>query len=140
MDIWWFRTRGEVDYCYRLADLDTTPWDGRYQPTGDALCFARPILRMGFRYLDRLIGGDWYEKLRWERRTRSRTGFFVPLQCIEFDSIRPLARARRYVAVPPEFSRFEVPRGFLADLPPVLTYFMTEFTRDPTNTGFWVVF
>ena len=143
LDLWVFRTAGEVEYGYNLASLDWNQWKGRVRPDDAALCFDRPILRADFRYVRRYeVASDFWERVKWERRTRSRSGYLVPYHCIEIDMVRRNARRSRYVAVPSAFSRgeVEVPRGFLADLPPVLSYKSSELIMNSSETGLWVVF
>ena len=142
LDMWAFRTDGEVSYGYTLADLDWMKWRGEVCPRTEALCFGRPILRADFRYVRKFdIAPEYWDRVKWERRARSRTGYFVPMHCIEIDLVRRRSRASRYVALPGTFcsGQMEMPRGFLADLPPVLTYLGSELIHDYCESGLWVV-
>ena len=76
--------------------------------------------------------------VRWEREVRSRTGFLVPYQCVEVDAMARKARMGRYVPVPKHFAYLEVPRGCLAELPPILTYRSSKLLD--FSSGFWTMF
>ena len=142
LDMWAFRTDGEIQYGYNLARLDWNRWHGRIRPRVEALCFARPILRADFRYVSKFdVAPEYWGRIKWERRARSRTGYLVPMHCIEIDRVRRNSRASRYLALPATFSngQMEMPRGFLADLPPVLTYLGSELINNFCDSGLWVV-
>ena len=142
LDLSVFRTDGEIEYGYNLASLDWDQWRGKIRPRVQALCFARPILRADFRYVRRMeTAVEYWERIKWERGARSRTGYLVPMHCIEIDMIRRNSRVTRYVALPTAFSngQVEMPRGFLADLPPVLTYLSSVLIINYGDTGLWVV-
>ena len=101
-----------------------------------------PVLRAEFRYVSRkedtCIGQDHLRMLRWERSIRGSYGYLVPYQCVEFTMFCVFARATRYVSLPRDWREWEVPLGFLVELPAVLTYFGTRLMR---NTDLaWVLF
>ena len=139
-DTWSFRTYGESYYGAILSQIDYRQWRGQTIPRDDALCFDRPILRAEFRYVTRYgTARAYWRMIEWERRMRSRTGFFIPYQCLEAERLTPTAKIGRYVRIPDHFADVEVPRGCYVDLPPVLTYKGVEMMQDPSS-GLWVVF
>ena len=141
LDVHWFRTESEVEYGYHLAELDIGQWLGQYRPCLAALCFTRPILRAEFRYVRKYeVAPDYWERVKWERRSRARHGYYIPLQYIEVDMIREHARYGRYVPFHHQWHEYETPMGFLVDLPPVITYRGIELASSATNSGLWVVF
>lgn len=77
-------------------------------------------------------------QVRWERRTLSVLGLFVPyyLNCV-YD-LSEAARDRLLVKVPEMYNRIGGCQGFLFEQEPVFTYKSSTFVTDP-GTGLWVV-
>ena len=105
----------------------------------EALCYVRPVLPRDFRYRNRQGDRYWCEWARWERHTRSRLGWLVPYQLTVVDSFWSRQRRGRFVAVHPQFARVEVPRGFYAELPNVLSYAGSRLASS-TRAPEWAVF
>ena len=61
--------------------------------------------------------------VRFERRVRSDTGYFVAYQMIEVREISRQHYMNRYQRTPSWWSQFEVCQGFWAELGPILTYY-----------------
>ena len=138
-DTWNFRSGGESRYGVYLSRLNASNWKGPVRATERALCFARPLLRADFRTTRKSHSYEFVEMIKWERKTRTRTGFLVPYQMVEIDRITHRARIGRYVKIPDWFGEVEVCRGMQVDLPPVLTYRGIELIDDP-ESGLWTVF
>ena len=136
-----YRTYGETVYGPALADILelADDWKGQTSPRQEALGFRRPLLRAEFRFTRRRDDAEFAEMIRWERRIRSRIGYLVPYQMVEVQSLTAAAKRTRYVALPDHWADFETPRGFMCDLPPVLTYAGRHMINNPSS-GVWVVF
>ncbi|KAI0562882.1 hypothetical protein FGB62_50g12 [Gracilaria domingensis] len=94
-----YRTRGEISYCDRLAELETFAWPGMPVARQEAMCWTRPILRAEFRYLPRCSRSNVPQNLiRHERQSRSQFGYFAPYQNVK---IRHIAAAHRQGRVIP---------------------------------------
>ena len=123
LDTWCFRSFGESTYGPKLAQYQVPDnWFGVTDVHSEALMFQRPLLRADFRTVRKSLNREFCQMIKWERSARSRTGYFVPYQCVEVDRIAAGARRERYVRVPEWFDGWEVCRGMQVDLPPVLTY------------------
>ena len=75
---------------------------------------------------------------RWERSTRTRTGFFIPWRDIQETRTNRSALEGRYPRVPRLFKDYEVSTQFFAELPPVLTYVGSHLLSNP-KSGYWDV-
>ena len=135
-----YRTYGEISYGANLALFDPTQINLASPIPADILLWGRPILRAEFRYLRRPTGeGTYSDRIRMERKARSRFGFFVPYTNIEIERLRPEALHGRYVPIPTWWSTFEVPRGCFAETPPCVAYIGSRLMANPDN-GYWVLF
>ena len=138
-DPFFFRTDGEVGYGSALAATQWADLEGQFEVSNDMLLSPRPLLRAEFRYLRRLTSpGTYWDMVRWERLTRSRSGFLVPYQCIEFERIRPSHRTGRYVPLCERWREVESCRGCNVELPPAITYVASCLMNNPIS-GLWVV-
>ena len=141
-DIWIARTEGEAHgYLYPLSLLDFPAWRNRLDVDISALCWEQPILRFEFRYISKYdpVRSGFTEFVRFERRSRSQTGYLVPNQMIEIDRVSVRARASRYVVVPGHWREVESPpEGFFFELSPAKTYLGTHLINDPFS-GVWVI-
>ena len=140
LDQWSYRTTGEARYGEVLCSIlqMSKDWTDDWRPDQSLLGFTRPLLRAEFRFMRR-HDSDFWRQLKWERRFRSRSGFLVPYQMVEVEMIREESREGRYVRIPSHFREWEVPKGFGADLPPVLTYAGSRLIDSPSS-GVWAVF
>lgn len=138
-DVLLYRTRGEIGYCDRLAELETFQWRGIPIARQAAMCWARPILRAEFRHLPRAVRSAFLQDfIRDERLWRARFGYFVPYQNTEVERIAARHRHGRYVRLPEWWSFSEVCWGCYVELPPVLTYLGSAMVWDP-RSGVWSV-
>ena len=76
---------------------------------------------------------------RWERSTRTCTGFFIPWHDIQATRIKRSVLEGRYPRVLRWFKDYEVGKHFFAELPPVLTYVGSYLLADP-GSRYWAVF
>ena len=76
---------------------------------------------------------------RWERSTRTCTGFFIPWHDIQATRIKRSVLEGRYPRVLRWFKDYEVGKHFFAELPPVLTYVGSYLLADP-ESGYLAVF
>ena len=139
LDTWMFRTEGESSYGANLMAFNADRYRGSPTVSQDCLLWERPVLRAEFRYLRKRDNTVFWDMLRWERRARSRHGYLLAYQMIEVDRIRRNRLHNRYVSIPQHWSACEVPEGFLAELPPVLTYLGSVMMQDSVS-GLWTLF
>lgn len=104
----------------------------------DALFRQRPIIPYGFRHLKRKDHSFYRYTVRYERRMRSDTGYFIAYQLVEASAIAEIAYANRYVRVPNWWHDYEVPQGYWAELGSVYTYYGTQLFD--SESGMWTVF
>ena len=50
VDLYRYRTYGEVDYVEALTQLQVRQWRDTFAASREALCFRRPSLRADFQY------------------------------------------------------------------------------------------
>ena len=143
---WKFRTEGERDYLDNLltwsrgdpvVEADRL-WHGQLMVTNDALSWTCPILPLNFRRLKRGNIPFFQHTVRFERKMRSDTGYFLAYQMVEAGEIARSHYINRYQQLPSWWGQFEVCQGFWAELGPILTYFGSHL-NDPRH-GLWVVF
>ena len=137
VDLYCYRTYGEVDYVDELVELDVTPWKGVFGVSQDALCFTRPQLRADFRY-DSKSGSAYWAWVKWERRMQRNDGLLVAYHCVEYQNLRQPRRATRYPREPSRFDEVEMPTHCYVDPPPVLAYAGSKLMAP--ESGWWVVY
>jgi hypothetical protein len=133
------RTRGEVDYLEHLDAIDPNViegWRGQNIVSNDAWVWPRAQIVAEFRYMTSR-GRFWRVYIRNERRLRARHGRAIPYHCLTTFALRGTYFQRAFAELTQFWSRLEVPRGCLAELPMVFTYRMREL-MDP-ESGWWVV-
>lgn len=79
------------------------------------------------------------DQSRYERRIRKKFGYLLPFERKEIWRIKHDRQSHLYVAPPPEWSNLELPEGFFAPLPGVLSYKATDLART-YGTPYWAVF
>ena len=139
VDMFVYRTRGEVDYVQALSEIPVATiegWRGRMMVTQQALCFTKPQLRVEFRFLSK-NSRYWQEQVRGERRARTMTGLAIPFQCPQFHLMKNGARHRAFAKLTLGWTHIEVPRGCSVELPPVFSYKVRALLDQ--NSGWWVV-
>ena len=85
----------------------------------DAVLWERAILPTRFRYFDRRDDPFWDKQAKWERRTLSVMGRFVPYHLICAYGLIESARDRLLVRLPSSYKDLEVPQGFRFEQEPV---------------------
>lgn len=88
----------------------------------DAICWERVILPSRYRYVDHLESVYWSQKVRWERRTLSTIGSFVPYHMCCCYNWRERGRDFLLVRIPPSLARFELYRGFRFEQGSIFSY------------------
>ena len=89
-DTWIVRAEGEAHgYLYPLSILDFSAWRNRLDVDHSSFCWEQPILRFQFRCICKYdpVRSSVTEFVGFERRPRSHTGYLVPYQTIEIDSV-----------------------------------------------------
>lgn len=93
----------------------------------DALCWNRAILTAQFRYAHLSESVYWNTQGRWERRTLSALGRFVPFHLLCCYNLRQKARDRLLIRILAKYACIESFRGFLSEQDPVFAYKASEF-------------
>lgn len=145
-DTWRYQTEYESFYIAELirwgeedpVGKANSWWGGHEGVSQDALFYTRPLVSPGFNRFRRKDDTLFTHTVRFERRFRSDSGFFVAYQMVEAQHITRAALANRYLRVPSWWQAYEVLQGFWADVGPIYTYFGTRLA-DP-NSGLWTVF
>ena len=103
-----------------LANYDPTDAYGRLFVDSDLIVWLTPLLKAKSRYISRRNpnGRRFFSMARWERSTRTHTGFSIPWQDIQATSIKRSALEGRYPRVPRWFKDYEVSKQFFAELSP----------------------
>ena len=140
MDLFQYRTQGEIDYVRNLANIGPElieEWRGQVDVDDRALCYAKPQLCVEFRFLEK--GGSiyWNNYVRNERRLRASTGLAIPYQCLTEKHLTNARKAEAFPKLTIGWSRLEVPMGCYAELPQVLSY-KGRYMLDE-DSGWWVV-
>ena len=138
VDLYCYRTFGEVEHVELLRLLDTPIWVGVRDVAQDALCLPRPILRAEFRYTSNSDTPYW-TWVKCERCIWRNDGLLVSYHCTEYQNFRPHRRVGRWPSIPPGWDDVEVPPHCYADLPPVLAYMGSRLIGD-VFSGWWCVF
>lgn len=146
MDLFWYRTRGEMELARNLMDVTDEQLERWLLPEGngdlklmdEAYVSNRPQLRAEFRYVKR-TSSYWGEQVRQERRCRSMLGYAVPYQAFTAYQMRDGKRARAVVRLPRVYTRIEVPQGCYVDLAAEVSYIGSYLMDDP-RSGWWNVF
>lgn len=115
VDLWSYRYYGELRYAVNLFALQTeklASWSGRYMVNPDSICWESGIILSRFRYLDGLELVYWSQQVRWEKRTLSSLGRFLPYQMCCFYNIRETARDCRLARIRPDVAFLDVYNGF----------------------------
>lgn len=134
-----YRTNGEQTYLERLNAIPAATiesWRGHDKVDNAAWCGSHPLLVAEFRYSDKK-SNYWTDMVRHERRMRSKYDLAIPFQCMTPFSTRPGFRDNGFPRLTAFWRKIEVPRGCLAELPPVFTYKAEELMD--ANSGWWVV-
>ena len=121
VDLYCYRTYGEVYYADELVGLDITPWRDVFGVFPDSVCFKRPLLRADFRYESKSCSAYW-AWVKWERRMQRKDGLLFPYHCVEYQNLRQRRRSTRYSREPSRFEEVEMPTHCYVDSPPVLAY------------------
>ena len=141
VDIWRYRYYGERSYVRNLCgipDETLAAWRGRYMVHEDAVLWERAILPTRFRYFDRRDDPFWDKQAKWERRTLSVMGRFVPYHLICAYGLTESARDRLLVRILSSYKDLEVPQEFRFEQEPVFSYKSSLLISD-RGTGLWVV-
>ena len=142
LDNWAARYPSEYHYARRVSEVPESrlrEWSGFFGVSNDALLFTQSILPLEFRFLRKRPLRSFSEFARQERKLRSRYGYLIPYQHVEFPLLTHLARERRFVAVNRLWRTLEVPRGCYAELPSVLTLVQGDLWGGD-QSGWWTVF
>ena len=102
------------------------------------MSWTRAILPRDFRRMKHSGIPFFKNTVRFERRMRADTGYFLAYQMLEAGEIARAHYANRYQRLPSWWGNFEVCQGFWSELGPILTYFGSHL-NDPRH-GLWVVF
>ena len=144
-DTWQYRTDGERPYLDNVVDiLDDPPreahrrWYGQRTVTNNAMLWTQAILPKVFRHMKRGNIPFFHHTVRFERRIRSDTGFFVAYQMLDAREIARHHYANRCQQLPSWWSHYEIRQGFWAELGPVFSNY-GSYLRDPRQR-FWVIF
>ena len=142
-DTWQYRTpieSNEGEFMRDVYDVDTSEWTATFHL--EAMPMQQPILPVEFRYVRRTDSVHCSEThldfLRWERWIRGKFKFLVPYQCVEFPRFRRHEWQTRYIRLPRDWSRWEVPEELQVELPCVLTYFWQRLLSQ--DSPVWVMF
>lgn len=137
LDVHHARSLNEKRYAERLADVDMNPFPGRSRVEPEMLLLSPQQLgidsdgnikwwsdsadryKVNFRPSRQLRGE--------ERRHRHRLEVFVSFQDKEAGALFPRVAGNRYPKLPSWWAEYEVPYGFRAMTPPLLTYRGVEF-------------
>ena len=76
-----------------------------------------------------------YAWRRWERASRHRFGVLVGVQHREIMAMRPNVVPTKYPPLPSYWDRFELPYGFNAQCPPIVTYFGLDMAWNPFDSA-----
>ena len=125
VDLWRYRTYGEIPYVANLCGIGPTRlagWRNRFMVDERALCWHRSILPSDFRYRRRADMEYWDTQIRLERRAMSVMGRFVPyhLRCVW--NLQEHARDRLAVKLPTNYDELAIPHGFRFEMDPLFSY------------------
>ena len=145
-DTWVFRTEGEREYLNSLLSWTRGDpvleadrlWRNQLTATNDAMSWTSAILPPNFRRMKRSSIPFFKYTVRFERRIRADTGYFLAYQMLEAGEVAQSHYANRYQRLPSWWGNFEVCQGFWSELGPILTYVGSHLS-DPRH-GPWVVF
>ena len=139
VDLFVYRTRGEIPYVQALVSIPLATIEGWRGVTGvrqAAICFAKPLLRIEFRFLSKR-SEYWLEQVADERYDRSLWNLAVPFQCPQARQMTRDARRRGFCRFPEAWQRYEVAQGCTPELPTVVSYKTSQLMR--RDSGWWVV-
>jgi len=140
MDMFVYRTEGEVDYVARLSALSPTlieSWRGLVDVDDRAYCYTKPQLVVDFRF-KRKNTKYWTNWVRNERRALEATGLLVPYQSQTQHCVKSTVKAVAYPRATVGVSRIEPPLGCNTEMPSVVSYKGSALI-DP-RSGYWMVF
>lgn len=103
-----------------------------------ATCWDGYILPTSFLYLKRDESPFWTKQVRWEWRTFSKVGRFVPYYLCCSYGLRESGRNQFSICITPTYRNLELPRGFRFEQESIFTYKSRQFTHD-RGTGLWVL-
>lgn len=106
---------GARAYVAKLCALTAkllAPWRGHFVMRPHALCLERAILMPQFRYTDLSEMPFWNIQARWERRTLSGIGLFVPYQLICCYKLSDMACNPLLLRIMQNYTNLEVFHGF----------------------------
>lgn len=115
VDIWSYRYYAERPYVSNLWAQPAEQlalWRGWYMMHPDAVCWERAIFPSRSQYLDRPKSVYCSQQVRWEWRTLSALGWFVPYHMCCCYNLREKSHDRLLVRIPPFFVRLKVCHGF----------------------------
>ena len=107
VDLFVYRTRGEIPYVQALVSIPLATIEGWRGVTGvrqAAICFAKPLLRIEFRFLSKR-SEYWLEQVADERYDRSLWNLAVPFQCPQARQMTRDARRRGFCRFPEAWQR-----------------------------------
>ena len=142
LDLWTHRTGGEIPYVQNLCSITGVEIEKRRGQSGvdiGAVCYAKPLLCVDFRYVRKSRVPYWNNDVKYEHRCAYALGRIVPRQCAGAFSMTETARDRAWMRLSdnPVFHQLRAPRGMRVEVEPVLSYCMSVFLADP-STGLWV--
>ena len=81
VDMFVYRTRGEIDYVQNLGSITNAQLERWYSQSiidPEAYKLPKPQIYVNFRFLKKSLSQYWREEVRQERRLRSSHGWFLP--------------------------------------------------------------
>lgn len=145
-DTWQYRLDEEIPYLEKLmawgqgdpVQKADALWRNTEEVSQEAIFWAHPILSKNFRTLKRVETLFYTKTVRFERRTRSQTGFFVAYQMLEASEMLRTFLPGRYVRTSSWWADYEVPQGFWAEMGPIYTYF--SLCLCGSSHSLWTIF
>lgn len=104
----------------------------------DAVCWVRAIIEAEFRCTNIADSTYLNSHIRWERRTLSVLGRFIPYHLHLCYNLTETAPDRVLARILLTYDRLALWQGFLIEQEPIFTYKSSMFSDDP-GTRLWVV-
>lgn len=128
-----YRTDDIVFYEYNLTQFDTAHFETAMPITieSNMLRCATPIIPTEFKFIQSSeTQGAFSKKILFEREAHSRHGYLIPYLHIKSESYVSQTFRASFVAFPPWWRQFDVPKGCSPELLPCFTYIFLFIIED----------
>lgn len=138
LDPWMMIHSRDYEYARALSLHDPTGNGHPFQFDDNHILFTRPLLRGDFRF-----SSEGYSNLekngKTERRFRSSMRIMADFRRHEIRHLNELGRTKRFPALTPWWTNYEVPHGLSVPLPASFYYSSLSLIQDPT-CPWWTLF